>query len=79
VQSLPLSSTLLGLLRRQAGPPGPPIKRLWIDHSLRREELACMEEELLPAMEQFPGSRGEMDACPSKLAAIVPAEISSAA
>ncbi|APD49145.1 hypothetical protein KQ302_01555 [Synechococcus sp. CS-602] len=68
-------STLLGLLRRQQG---RPIKRLWIDHPYGEEELALLEEELLPAMEQFLVRVGEIDAA-IEAAADRASEISSAA
>ncbi len=41
---------------------GRPIRRLWIDHPYGEEELALLEEELLPAIEQFLARTGEIDA-----------------
>ncbi|MEA5424280.1 hypothetical protein [Synechococcus sp. CCY9202] len=39
-----------------------PIARTWINHPYGEEEIALLEEELLPAMEQFLARTGEIDA-----------------
>jgi hypothetical protein len=39
-----------------------PIPRFWIDHPYGEEEITLLEEELLPAIEQFLSRTGEIDA-----------------
>ncbi|MFZ0406687.1 MAG: hypothetical protein WAM11_01055 [Cyanobium sp.] len=41
---------------------GKPIRRLWIDHPYGEEEITLLEEELIPAMEQFLSRIQEIDA-----------------
>lgn len=41
---------------------GQPIRRLWIDHPYGEEEITLLEEELIPAMEQFLARIQEIDA-----------------
>jgi len=41
---------------------GKPIRRLWIDHTYGEEEITLLEEELIPAMEQFLARIQEIDA-----------------
>jgi len=41
---------------------GKPIRRLWIDHPYGEEEITLLEEELIPAMEQFLARIHEIDA-----------------
>jgi hypothetical protein len=41
---------------------GKPIHRFWIDHPYGEEEITLLEEELIPAMEQFLARIGEIDA-----------------
>ena len=50
---------LLWILRSHQG---KPIHRFWIDHPYGEEELTLLEEELLPAIEQFLSRTGEIDA-----------------
>ena len=40
---------------------GKPIRRLWIDHPYGEEEITLLEEELIPAMEQFLARIQEID------------------
>jgi hypothetical protein len=53
-----------------------PIARTWINHPYGEEEIALLEEELLPAMEQFLARTGEIDAA---LEACLDAEVESQA
>ena len=52
-------SALLWILRSHQG---KPIHRFWIDHPYGEEELTLLQEELLPAIEQFLARTGEIDA-----------------
>ncbi|WP_457767827.1 hypothetical protein [Cyanobium sp. ULC084] len=40
---------------------GKPIRRFWIDHPYGEEEITLLEEELIPAMEQFLARIQEID------------------
>ena len=40
---------------------GKPIKRCWINHPYGEEELTCLEEELLPAVEAMLARVAEID------------------
>ncbi len=51
-------SALTWNLRRHQG---KPIPRFWIDHPYGEEEITLLEEELLPAMEQFLARLKEID------------------
>ncbi|MCP9820018.1 hypothetical protein KBZ18_11010 [Synechococcus sp. Cruz-9H2] len=51
-------SALTWILRRHQG---KPIPRFWIDHPYGEEEITLLEEELLPAMEQFLARLKEID------------------
>ena len=46
-------SSHLALTRLLRTHRGKPIRRLWIDHTYGEEEITLLEEELIPAMEQF--------------------------
>ena len=39
-----------------------PLRRCWIDHPYGEEEITLLEEELIPAMEQFLARIQEIDA-----------------
>ncbi|MCP9860373.1 hypothetical protein KBZ33_15330 [Cyanobium sp. Cruz-8D1] len=62
----------LALTRLLCSHRGKPIRRLWIDHPYGEEEITLLEEELIPAMEQFLARIQEIDAA---LEAAVEAEI----
>ncbi len=49
---------LVGLLRSHRG---EPLRRCWIDQPYGEEEITRLEQELLPAMEQFLERIGEID------------------
>ena len=49
---------LVWLLR---SPRGEPLRRCWIDQPYGEEEITRLEQELLPAMEQFLARIGEID------------------
>ncbi|MCP9841816.1 hypothetical protein KBY93_14415 [Synechococcus sp. J7-Johnson] len=51
-------SALTWILRRHEG---KPIPRFWIDHPYGEEEITLLEEELMPAMEQFLARLKEID------------------
>jgi hypothetical protein len=51
-------SALLWILRSHQG---KPIRRFWIDHPYGEEEITLLEEELIPAIEQFLARTGEID------------------
>ncbi len=51
-------SALLWILRSHQG---KPIPRFWIDHPYGEEEITLLEEELIPALEQFLARTGEID------------------
>lgn len=51
-------SALTWILRRH---DGKPIHRFWIDHPYGEEEITLLEEELIPAMEQFLARIQEID------------------
>ena len=57
--STPFHSALLWILRSHQS---RPIPRYWIDHPYGEEEIALLEEELLPALEAFLARTGEIDA-----------------
>jgi hypothetical protein len=40
---------------------GKPIQRCWINHPYGEEELTCLEEELLPAVEAMLARVAEID------------------
>jgi hypothetical protein len=51
-------SALLWILRSHQS---QPIPRFWIDHPYGEEEISLLEEELLPAIEEFLARIGEID------------------
>lgn len=51
-----------GLIRILQRHRGKPIHRFWIDHPYGEEEITLLEEELMPAMEQFLARIREIDA-----------------
>jgi hypothetical protein len=55
-------SSHLALTRLLRSHRGKPIRRLWIDHPYGEEEITLLEEELIPAMEQFLARIQEIDA-----------------
>ncbi len=52
-------SALLWILRSHQS---RPIPRYWMDHTYGEEEISLLEEELLPAIEEFLARTGEIDA-----------------
>lgn len=54
-------SSHLALTRLLRTHRGKPIRRLWIDHPYGEEEITLLEEELIPAMEQFLARIQEID------------------
>jgi hypothetical protein len=55
-------SNHLALTRLLRTHRGQTIRRLWIDHPYGEEEITLLEEELIPAMEQFLARIQEIDA-----------------
>lgn len=64
---------LLWILRRIQ--QGKPIPRFWVDHPYGEEEFTLLEEELMPAIEQFLARVEEID---SRIAAAHEAEVERA-
>ena len=50
-----------GLIRILQCHRGKPIHRFWIDHPYGEEEITLLEEELIPAIEQFLARIKEID------------------
>ena len=57
-------SSHLALTRQLCTHRGQPIRRLWIDHPYGEEEITLLEEDLIPAMDQFLARIEEIDAAP---------------
>ena len=55
-------SSHLALTRLLRTHRSKPIRRLWIDHPYGEEEITLLEEDLIPAMEQFLARIQEIDA-----------------
>ena len=59
---LPLESSLRCIERILQGSQGKPLRRTWIEHPYGEEEIALLEEEVLPAMQQCLQRVNEIDA-----------------
>lgn len=56
-----IESCCEGVIRILQCHRGKPIPRFWIDHPYGEEEITLLEEELIPALEQFLGRIKEID------------------